>query len=71
MRFSKIYDIRGTKVGNNLLFATALNLFDISSFEWGLIFALFHCHSDVRKQAKVLTAYHEDNRKCNELPKNI
>ena len=36
-----------------------------------LWFALFHCHSVVRKQPMFLTAHHVNDRKFNEFSKNI
>ena len=41
--------------------------FEISSFGGDLIFALFRCHSVVRKQPMCLTTHRETNRKFNDL----
>ena len=36
-----------------------------------LVFAPLHCHSVVQKQPMIVTASHGDNRKYNELSKDI
>ena len=48
-----------------------LNCLIIEVSDGDLIVALFHCHSIVHKQTKVLTAHHEEDRKCKELSKDI
>ena len=35
------------------------------------MFALFHCHSVVQKQPMILTAHHEEDRKFDDVSKNI
>ena len=74
MSFSKIYDLRGTNVRKDLQFMTTssrIKWFEILNFGGDLIFALFRCHSVVRKQPMCLTTHRETDRKFNELLKNI
>ena len=46
-------------------------MFVFQDLEGGLIFALFHYHSVAQKQPMIPTARHEEDRKLNELFKNI
>ena len=74
MSFSKIYDLRGTNVRKHLQFMTTssrIKWFEISSFGGDLIFALFRCHSVVRKQPICLTTHRETDGKFNDLFKSI
>ena len=72
--FSKINNLIGTNVGKDLIYVTTcscLNMFVFQDLEGGLIFALFHYHSVAQKQPMIHTARHEEDRKLNELFKNI